>query len=573
MTDNTLTPQQKTLYAILASIPKTDLDSLLVLLMCASAIQSGTGDAKALQVVAKSRVTGANRASAALGTDIIVFLVRMIRGESYEQEDFLESIKSLRQGVNYELKHDKDIDFNTLDILKATTTYLATGRELALKKIKTLVPSMKIRELTQSFIGESGSQDAYSSKLRSIVKKMTGAPGTILTRDQVLELKERSPEAHRTYLQLRKGYNDVWKRELQNYVFSSGSNTVLYQKLLKHLDQLGMETPLPRGFTGKVDANGKLYTTADKLINGVPGFGFEVQMNPNYDPATDNEYVFTTIGPEGNISQYVYTTQYRKTKNAEKFEKVKDLDAVIESVHKKWIPQLKKQDYSLECVASTMLEVLYMFSARIGSAGNSAGGQSTFGISTLEVRHLKFAPGKCLIQYMGKDGIRQRHLLEASASPIAKQVYNNLKLFVDQKEPKERVFTFEVNGRWKPMIGGIVNAYFKRLGSPVTVHKLRHLKGTELFTQLMADQADLIFKKRTKPWTEAEATALLKKFATQVGALLGHVRGAGKQEKVTPATAIANYISPQAMMALFDTLDVRYPRFLEKIINKDAGAK
>jgi hypothetical protein len=47
--------------------------------------------------------------------------------------------------------------------------------------------------------------------------------------------------------------------------------------------------------------------------------------------------------------------------------------------------------------------------------------------------------------------------------------------------------------------------------------------------------------------------------------MLGHMRGVGSNEKPTGATAIQNYIDPGVMLAYYDRLNLRPPKFLDKL--------
>lgn len=552
--------------ALLAAIPEPQINALLKVLVCACATIYKEESNLELKKVAKENVPGAHRAALALSSEIVPLLVKIIQGDDVDESELVEATRELRQGIRYEIRTDRAIGHNTLDVLKATTAYLINNGEPALKKIRQLAPSLGEPMITKNFVTDVASQSDFVKPLSRIVKKLTGKEGSMLTREQVNQLKEKAPDLHKEYLRLRRGFNQVWVDELRNLVFQAKTPTVPFSDVMKYFKTNKIVSPLPAGFVGRIDANAKIYTVAGKAIaGGLPGPGFGIQMNPEYNPKLDDQFVFTTINDEtGKISQYVYSVDYRKNANKEKFEKVKNLDAVIEKVHSKWVTFMRKKDTSPQCVASTALEVLYVFSARIGSVGNSAGGTSTYGISTLEVRHLKFSPGKVLISYKGKDAVQQKHLLEANASAEAKILYQNLKMLCEGKEPGDRVFTYDgVSGRPKLLSGGQINKWFQKLGSPVTVHKLRHVKGTSLFNQLLAANEAKIFG-RSKPLTQAEADAMLRALATKVGALLGHVRGVGQTQKATGSTAIANYISPEAMLGYYERLNLRVPRFLLK---------
>jgi hypothetical protein len=182
------------------------------------------------------------------------------------------------------------------------------------------------------------------------------------------------------------------------------------------------------------------------------------------------------------------------------------------------------------------------------------------------VKNLKMKGNKVVLDYYGKDAVRQIHVLDGTSTE-SKFLVNNLKKFTEGKAPGDFLFTYEWNKHERRMTGGMVNKWFQKLGAPedVTVHKLRHVAGTRLFENLLKENEDKIFNSK-KPLTQAQADALFKQLATKVGAQLGHVRGVGRQQKVTPSTAIQNYIDPGIMVGYYTRLGLRPPRFLAKFL-------
>lgn len=552
-------------YQILAAVPANQLRDLQLMLMAACATVYNGQTIPELQALAKGVTASAHRAALALSSECVPFLVKIISGKAYDEQELAISMKEIRQGIRYEIKTDRTLDYESIDTLKCTTAYLINYNDQALKKVQQMAPRFNEPRLTQNLLSDVGSQAEFRKPLEKIVKLVTGQPGAVLTAAQVAMLKAKKPEAHREYLRLRKNFNEVWKTELRNFVFASGKKAVDYQKLLKNFADKKIECPLTSGFKGFIDANGKLYTVKGKAINGVPGPGFTVQMNPEYDPVKDDQYVFTTYNAEGKISQYVYTTSYKKQATSEKFDKVSKLIGKIDGMHAKWIAAMKNQDMSLTCVAYTCLDFLYTFSARIGSKGNMADGVPTFGAGTILGRNVKILPNKIIVAYKGKAGTSYKHIVDPSAGPEAKLLFQNMKRIAAGGAPNEPFWKYEENGKVKYLLPLQVNNHFRRSGAPpeVTVHKIRHVKGTVLFKKVLAQNEDKIFNPK-KPLTQAQADQMLMKVATMVGQMLGHVRGVGAQEKPTGATALANYIDPGVVLEYYERLNLRLPRALAK---------
>jgi hypothetical protein len=234
-------------------------------------------------------------------------------------------------------------------------------------------------------------------------------------------------------------------------------------------------------------------------------------------------------------------------------------------MQRKWFQQVKRfRPDNVSCVAAVILELLFEFSARIGSVGNSAGGKSTFGIATLLVKHMMVdAAGNVVLRYRGKDAVPAAHKL-MKADPVQKYVIAALMQLMHGKQPNDRLMTVVKGNRLLLVGGGAVNTYFKSLGAgDVTVHKLRTYRGTTMFGQLMEKALEKPIK------DEAKAMAIYKKMGELVGKQLNHVRRGANGTKVTGVTALSNYIDPAIQIAFFTQLGFRPPRSLERFMNDE----
>lgn len=556
---------------VLAAIPSIQVESLIKLLTAACAVISSGETNKELKVIATSVTSGAKRAEAAMSVDVVSTLLRVVKGEEVDHDELKERVRELRAGIRDEIKDDNKFNHTTIDFLRYTTSYLINNGEPAIRKLRALVTDTGDQKFIKALTPEAKSQKDFIKPLERIVQAVGKRKGTALTKEEEVKLKNKNREVFKEYKRLRRQYNLVWRDEMSAFISKSGKKAVPFKDLLNHLNSKKIDHPLSQGFEGLIDGNARIYTTAGKAIVGsIPtkASGFTIKMNSKYDPKEDNQNVYTTIGADGKTSQHVYTSSYRKDANAAKFAAVHELMQKIDKIKSTWVPFLRRHDFSRPCVAATVMQIVWAFGARIGTKGNATqttrGRVSTYGIGTLECRHVKISGSTVTLSYPGKDAIRQTHVINGSASPEAKYMANNLIMFCKNKQPNEKVFQYEDDrARMHPISGGELRGFFRKLGAPMntTPHKVRHVKGTELFMELVAQN-----KKIMKPgMSQADGDALFKKIITQVGALLGHVRGVGKQQKVTGATAMGNYIDPGVMIQFYQTLQLRMPKGLEKL--------
>ncbi len=469
-----------------------------------------------------------------------------------------------------EILHDKNITSQQVDLFKALGLYLRSDSPAALSKLSKLALSATQDSwISQKRLKEEAPRQD-DSELRFLVRKLTGRDDNKLTLDEATQVKVKYPKLYKDYLALRRVHTQSWKDALQAFVRQSGSTLVTMKEFEAFCKQNNIETSLPKGFTGKIDDLGRFYTMDRKLIDGVPNTPTfpKVLMNKNYGKADGGDWVFMAVRANGGPGPYFYTTEFKQHQRAKKFARVKDFSKVIDSMQKKWFLKVKDFDPTdPKCIAATILELLYEFSARIGGRGNMAHGEPTFGISTLLVKHVyPQTNGDIFLRYPGKDGVQTKHVLR-HADRVQKFVISNIMQLIEGKRPRDPVFTVERGTRQLLLTPAAVNQYFRSLGAPagVTVHKLRTLRATKLFRAELDKLAPAIAAKAPLP--QKTAMELLKTMAMKVGKALNHVRRSPSgDQKVTPTTALKNYIDPAIQVEFFEMVGVRVPPYLEAMI-------
>ncbi|QRE00241.1 hypothetical protein [Burkholderia phage BCSR5] len=451
-----------------------------------------------------------------------------------------------------------------LEVLKSLAHYLRTDSEVALNKIKKYAAITRNTFITSKLTPKEGSQSGVRSQLEGLVSQLVGRKDAALTPEESAVIKETHPEAHKQYLALRRNFNQVWKDFVVAYIRKSGRHLIGYEELLAAMDQMGLDHLLSRGFTGQIDDLGRLYTVNDELIDGAPNAVTfpSVVMNKAYGKPGGGDWIMKAIRADGTDGPYYYTSTFKKGQAKAKFERVALFSNKIDGMRKKWFAEVKKFDpENIKSVCAVILEILYTFSARVGSAKNATEGSPTFGISTLLVKHVKVDPnGNYLLTYKGKGGVATKHRI-MKTDPELKFVAKALDFLIADKAPNEPVFTIPSNRGYSLVGAAKVNAYFKALGAgDVTVHKLRTLRGTRLFQELSQKYHDT----GKRPRNDKEALAILNKMAMEVGKALNHVRNTAAGTKVTGATALANYIDPTCVVELFRSWDLRPPKFLAR---------
>lgn len=472
-----------------------------------------------------------------------------------------------------EIHNDRAITAVQLEIFRALGLYLRSDSQAALAKLRKFALQVTGDPwVAQKLAPDEAALEQDSRKLSRVVKKMTGRDDTKLTVEEAQEHREKNPALYKEYLAHRKDYNQVYKDALSSFVRKSGNQFVKVADFEAFCKANNIETTLPKGLGPlMIDDLGRLYTPQGELIDGVPNATTfpTVEINKNFGKEGGGDWVALARRADGSPGPYFYTTAFKKQSREAKFGKVADFLPKLQSIRNKWFAQVKKfDDKDPRSVAAVILEILYEFSARVGSSGNAADGQDTFGISTLRVKHLfPQSNGDIVIRYLGKDAVKTVHKIMAN-DPDQKYLVKALNILIKGKKPSDPVFTsVNSSGRVVAVNAAFVNAYFHSCGAPkgVTVHKLRTAKGTHLAKQLIEEQLEKPDNKQPK--TDAAALDLLKNMAMQVGKILNHVRRTPTGEQtVTPMTALKNYIDPSCVREYYDALGMRYPKSLESLL-------
>ena len=402
-----------------------------------------------------------------------------------------------------------------------------------------------------------------SADLINIVRALTGRNGFDLTTLQKEKYRKEKPELYKQFLDAKKGVVAQVSVFLRNLCRRNGGK-ILYSQFMKALSsaQVLSHYPPAEGWDGYIDENGVLYTLAGLKIKGKPAF--PIRGNKNYDPETNDTYVFSVKTSMGN-PQHFYTEDSLKTWRDERFEAVDDFTPIVTKVKKKWEKDVSSPNQRTRYCA-LICELIYWASARIGSTKNNVRGEKTFGISTLQGQHVYKQGGSLVIDYIGKTGVHQKHILKPVTAYEKKVASAVLKL---AKDAGKGNYIFALDATGKPPANSTVNSYFRSKGANVTVHKLRHARATLIMTTLMQDEDESpyvtyfrnkVTRRGNAHPTQREAEDNYKDMAINVGKELGHTSG----EKVTPMTAIGNYINPIITTSYFNVLKLRQPSWAKK---------
>ncbi|GAC1315502.1 MAG: DNA topoisomerase IB [Acidimicrobiales bacterium] len=240
--------------------------------------------------------------------------------------------------------------------------------------------------------------------------------------------------------------------------------------------------------------------------------------------------------------QYRYHDQWRRNRDRAKFDRMLDFGAALPLLRAQSLELLLDGGFGRETVLAAAVRLLDLGCFRIGS-DRSAEENETFGLTTLERRHVKVKPPVIGFDYPGKAGVHQR----TEVSDVLASEY--VAALCRHRGP-ERLLAYRdtPRGPWKPLRPEDVNGFIGELaGGPFTAKDFRTWRATVLaageLARIATTGADRSGARATggrgrmAPPSEAARRRAVAEVMRRTSAFLGN----------TPTVCRASYVDPQVV--------------------------
>jgi DNA topoisomerase I len=251
--------------------------------------------------------------------------------------------------------------------------------------------------------------------------------------------------------------------------------------------------------------------------------------------------------------QYIYNERYRAAQDEEKYDRLIRFGEHLPDLRAAMSEHLDRDELDADRVSAIALRLISLGWFRVGSERYAREG--TYGVTTLQRRHIKVRGRRIKLSFPAKSGVRVR--CELVDEDLAEAVRGLLEL-----KGGARVFRYRQDGDGElcNLTGARLNDYVKaHLGAEFSVKDFRTWGGTLLAAIYLAESAD----KQGFPDSETEQkrsiTAVMRRVAEQLGN--------------TPAVTRASYVSPAVVEQYLDrrTIDDFRPRHLRLVKARDTG--
>lgn len=218
--------------------------------------------------------------------------------------------------------------------------------------------------------------------------------------------------------------------------------------------------------------------------------------------------------------QYLYHPQWRVQRDKLKFDRVATSALLLPKARRKVAADLAQDGMPLERAAATAVRLLDLGYFRIGS-DYYADANGSFGLTTLERRHVRRHGDALAFQFVGKSGIEHHVLIDDEPVIEALQVMR-------KRRGGDRLLAYHQGSEWTALASGTVNAYLSELfGGDFTAKDFRTWHATVLFATSLGVAPEAT--------TRTARAKVVRSAVGEVASYLGN----------TPTVAKGSYIDPR----------------------------
>lgn len=158
-----------------------------------------------------------------------------------------------------------------------------------------------------------------------------------------------------------------------------------------------------------------------------------------------------------NRAQYIYHNNYKQESTDDKFSNLIDFGKNYQRILSKINNDLLSKNEKIKQIAM-ILKIIIDCNFRIGNKKYTRDNNS-FGVSTLQKKHLSITKNEIIIDFIGKKGVRNKCTLKN------KHILNNIKKKRKSLNKNDNIFTYDKS---KKITSKDVNDYLKQFGNYTT---------------------------------------------------------------------------------------------------------
>jgi DNA topoisomerase I len=225
--------------------------------------------------------------------------------------------------------------------------------------------------------------------------------------------------------------------------------------------------------------------------------------------------------------QYLYHAGWRRQRDAEKHARVLDFGRVLSRARERVLVDLGAEGMSRDRACAVAVRMLDLGYFRIGN-DVYADENGSFGLTTLQRRHVRKQGQTMVFCFVGKSGIEHSITIDDAATVEALEVMRRRRGSADEK-----LLAWKERGRWHNLDAGHVNDYVRNAtGVDATAKDFRTWHATVIAAAALATSEEPGDTKASRKRAEVAAMK-------EVAEFLGN----------TPALARSSYVDPRVVDA------------------------
>lgn len=234
-----------------------------------------------------------------------------------------------------------------------------------------------------------------------------------------------------------------------------------------------------RGFSYQNSAGRRLAVGQQRRVEAlaIPPAWTDVWISPNPD-----NHILATGRDDAGRKQYLYHPRWREMRDERKYDELADFANSLVAIRRRVAAELDGDELTRLRAVAAVVRLLDRTLARVGNERYAAENE-TFGLTTLERRHVRRCGDHHVLSFVGKNG---SDWLVTVDDPAAGAVIDECRA-----RRTEQLFCFDGADGPVDVTAGHVNEYLAAVaGSNVTARTFRTWGGTVLATEALADGAD-----------------------------------------------------------------------------------
>ncbi len=222
--------------------------------------------------------------------------------------------------------------------------------------------------------------------------------------------------------------------------------------------------------------------------------------------------------------QYLYHPEWRAKRDQMKFDRVAEVAQKLPEVRTQILEHLALDGMPAERAVATAVRLLDLGYFRIGSDAY-ADANGSFGLTTLEKRHVRSRRGRLVFSFVGKSGIEHEIEIE---DPLAVDAVETMRR---RRGGGDRLLAYKDLRRWNPMDAAMVNDFLRTsTGAEITAKDFRTWHATVLAAAALAASDE---PGDTKASRKRAVASAMREVATYLGN--------------TPTVARSSYVDPRVI--------------------------